>query len=202
VISPAEITGAILCGGAGTRLGRAEKPLTLLDDQPLVSHVRTRLAPQVGTVVISANEAATAYAAWGDRVIPDHVPGLGPLGGVVSLFPQCMTPFLFCCPGDAPFLPGTLVAELAAALDDPTVDLAVPHDGAQLQQLFLLCRAECSASLTTYLAEGRRAVRGWIDRQRAVVVSVPHLQGGFLNINSAEDLVLARSALASAPVSA
>lgn len=197
-----EVTGVILCGGAGSRLGEGEKALTPLNGRPLVAHVRSRLAPQVVCLMISANRAIVEYAAWGDHVVTDRLPGLGPLGGVARALEECRSPYLFCCPGDAPFLPTTVVASLAAALDDPEIDLAVPHDGEQLQQLFLLARVSVAPSLTAYLAGGGRAVRGWYDGLRVAVVEMAADRAGFLNINSPAELQLARDRLTTSGVSA
>lgn len=202
MIDRAEITGVILCGGAGSRLGAGEKPLTLLHDRPLVAHVRARLAPQVGPLCLSANHALDEYAAWSDIILADTMPGLGPLGGLATALAHCTTPYLFCCPGDAPFLPADVVARLADAFDDSAIDLAVPHDGEQMQQLFLLTRRKVAPSLTDYLSGGGRAVRGWFDRLRVAVVAMPSRRAGFLNVNTMADLDKARRQLLTSGVSA
>ena len=82
MIGRADITGVILCGGEARRMPGVDKPLALLDGTPLVAHVHARLAPQVARVLISANRSLEAYATYGDRVVPDIRPGVGPLGGL------------------------------------------------------------------------------------------------------------------------
>ena len=80
MITPQDITGLVLAGGQGTRMGGADKGLQLLDGTPLALHALRRLAPQVGTMLVSANRNHAAYAAFGAPVpsavmagrYPDH----------------------------------------------------------------------------------------------------------------------------------
>ena len=183
-----DITGVILCGGDARRMQGVEKPLQRLSGLPLVAHVRTRLAPQVRRVVISANREQASYAAWGDDIVADEVPDCGPLGGLVSVHDDD-TPYLFACPGDAPFLHPSLVSRLAQALDHTEADVAVPHDGARVQHLFVLLRTGEQASMQTYLERGGRSVHGWLAGRRTITVDAPDIAGSFLNINTAQELV-------------
>jgi molybdopterin-guanine dinucleotide biosynthesis protein A len=188
VIPIEAITGIILAGGDGRRMGGVTKSLLVAAGAPLIAHVRARLAPQVGTVMISANVAEAAHAAWGDQVIADHVPGMGPLGGLLSALEHVATPYAFCCPGDAPLLSTTLVARLGDALERSSADVALPHDGEQLQHLFLLVPTAARDSLRRYLADGGRSVHGWSDTLNAVVVDCTSDSDAFLNINTDADL--------------
>ena len=69
------ITGVILAGGLGRRMGGVDKGLQLLNGRPLVSHVIERLAPQVDELLINANQNGERYAAFGYRVVADRIPG-------------------------------------------------------------------------------------------------------------------------------
>ena len=51
-------------------MGGVDKGLVLLDGKPLVAHVLARLAPQVGPILINANQNAERYAAFGLRSSP------------------------------------------------------------------------------------------------------------------------------------
>jgi molybdopterin-guanine dinucleotide biosynthesis protein A len=50
-----KITGVVLAGGMGRRMGGADKGLQDLRGQPLVACAIDRLAPQVDHLLISAN---------------------------------------------------------------------------------------------------------------------------------------------------
>ncbi len=168
-------------------MGSVEKPLLALHDRPLVAHVLDRLVPQVGRVIISANRELDAYRALGHPVVSDDVPGLGPLGGLATVARHVTTPWIFCCPGDAPRLDTTLVARLAAATDEETAAV-YPDDGTRKQYLFLLVRTSACLSLTAYLDGGARSVHGWLARNDAHAVEMHDLGPSFANVNDPLEL--------------
>lgn len=202
MIARAEVTGVILCGGAGRRMGGREKALELAACLPLVSHVRTRLSPQVGRIVISANRCLDRYAQWGDLVVADECAGMGPLGGLLSALEHVDSRYTFCCPGDAPLLPSTIVARLAATLDETSADLAIPHDGERRQPLFLFLRTNLRSSLREFLRGSGRAVQDWIDLQRSALLDAAPDHENFVNINAEADLLELEHRLATAGVRA
>ena len=55
MIEAKEITGVILAGGRGRRMGGQDKGLVELDGEPLVGRILSDLAPQVGQILINAN---------------------------------------------------------------------------------------------------------------------------------------------------
>ncbi len=183
------ITGVILCGGRGRRMGGVEKPLSLLNGVPLVQHVAQRLAPQVGRVIVSANREQARYAPWANAVVGDAYDDSGPLGGIQAALAITTTEFLFCCPGDAPLLDTTLVHRLRHAMA-PSDIAVIPHDGTRAQPLFLLLRAtpQVRASLDAYLQSGARAVHGWLAQCNAREVQADDIPESFTNINTVEAL--------------
>ena len=179
-----QITGLILCGGRGQRVGGADKPLLEFQGRPLVARVAAMLAPQVQRVLISANRNPERYGAYGPVVadaLPDYA---GPLAGISAALDIVTTPLLFACPGDGPSLPGNIVSRLAAALKSG--EAAVAHDGTRRQPLYLLLRTDCRASLKRYLESGRRSVHGWLENLDASDVQIEET-GAFRNINDPAD---------------
>jgi molybdopterin-guanine dinucleotide biosynthesis protein A len=84
---PDGVTGIVLAGGQGRRMGTVDKGLQLLHAKPMVEHVLERLAPQVDALIINANQNPEAYATLGEpfgaRVVPDRIGGFaGPLAGL------------------------------------------------------------------------------------------------------------------------
>ena len=187
LIPPRDVTGVVLCGGEGRRMGGVEKPLVPLHDRPLLAHVLDRLLPQVGHVLVSANRELDAYRALGHPVVSDDVPGLGPLGGLATVARHVTTPWLFCCPGDAPRLGAGLVSRLAAALQDEVVAV-YPNDGERKQYLFLLVRTSACRSLTTYLDGSARSVHGWLARVGARAADMRDIANSFTNVNTTDAL--------------
>ncbi len=195
------VTGLILCGGAGTRLHGRDKPLEQLAGMTLVEHVRNRLRPQVACVLISCNRNFERYGRWRDPIVVDETADRGPLGGVLAGMQRADTDYLFVCPGDAPFLSTTLVARLTSALCRDGADIAIPSDGARRQHLFQLLRRSLADALRDYLDAGGRSVHEFIDRQRTVVVDAAFERDAFLNVNSPADLHAAALILERDPLS-
>ena len=116
-IAPADITGLILCGGRGSRMGGVDKGLQAYQGMPLAMHALLRLAPQVGEVMINANRNLAAYESMGASVWPDPVADYpGPLAGWLAGLEHCQTPYMLTVPCDTPGFPADLAARLAHAL--------------------------------------------------------------------------------------
>jgi molybdopterin-guanine dinucleotide biosynthesis protein A len=185
------ISGVILCGGEARRMQGVDKPLQLLNGIPLVAHVRNRLAPQVGEIIISANRNHDRYRSivGSDAIVSDAEPNLGPLGGMVSALEKVTTPLTFCCPGDAPYLHEHLVSRLNAALHtNPTSNAAIPHDGDRTQHLFVLLRTNMKEMLTEYLERGNRSVHSFVEACQPAVVECADIKESFRNLNTNEEL--------------
>ena len=183
-----KITGVVLAGGLGRRMGGVDKGLQLLNGRPLVSHVIERLAPQVDELLINANQNLEAYAAFGYPVVPDRIAGFaGPLAGLHTGLLACETPLLVTAPCDSPFLPEDLVARLRAALEAAGADLAVAQTGTQPHPVFSLVRREVLDGLTAFLEAGGRKVDAWYAALK--VAEVPFAdEAAFANINTLDEL--------------
>ena len=120
------ITGLILAGGRGSRMGLVDKGLQTLHGQSLCQHVLARLAPQVGSVMINANQNLERYQSFGVPVLPDSLDGFaGPLAGMQTGMQHAQTPWLLNVPVDSPFLPPDLASKLFAAATAQNTDIAV-----------------------------------------------------------------------------
>ncbi len=171
---PQPLIGIVLCGGAGRRMGGADKPLQPWRGQTMVAQVVARLQPQVDRVLISANRNHARYAQYGS-VVSDRWPGFeGPLAGIASAVRSAAAGSdarFLVCPGDSPELPLDLGQRLAAAPEnDPPRYI---HDGDRPQPLFALLHSAHLASLEQYLRDGRRSVIGWLEAQGAEPVRDP-----------------------------
>ena len=182
-----KITGIVLAGGQGRRMGGVDKGLQLLNGRPMIAHVIERLAPQVEDIVINANQNREAYAAFGHPVVPDAIEGYaGPLAGLHAGLQAATQPLVVTAPCDSPFLPADLVARLASALGDN--DLAVAKTGAQAHPVFALVRRTLLAHLAAYLAGGGRKIDAWYGSLKVVEVAFDDEANAFSNINTREEL--------------
>ncbi|MBI5900663.1 MAG: molybdenum cofactor guanylyltransferase [Rhodocyclales bacterium] len=187
--SPAAITGVILAGGEGRRMGGADKGLLLLDGRPLVQRVLERLLPQVDAVLISANRNLEHYAGFGCRVVTDITPGFaGPLAGLQAAMARADTPLLLSAPCDSPLLPADLAARMRAALIDAGAELAVPRAGGRVHRAFCLVRRDLLPRLDAFLAGGDRRLGLWHETLHVVEVDFEDRAAAFANLNSMDEL--------------
>jgi molybdopterin-guanine dinucleotide biosynthesis protein A len=189
VIRKDEITGIVLAGGQGRRMGGVDKGLVAFRGAPMVAAVIARLAPQVATIVVNANQNAEAYAAFGHRVVPDAVGGFaGPLAGLHAGLAAATTRYAVTVPCDSPFLPHDLVARLAAALDRHGAALAVARTSDQPHPVFALVRADVRANLEAFLAGGGRKIDAWYAALDVVEVPFDDEAEAFRNLNTRGEL--------------
>lgn len=182
------ITGLVLAGGQGRRMGGVDKGLQLLQGRPMVEHVIERLRPQVGTVLINANQNAGRYAEFGCPVVADEIGGFaGPLAGLHAGLHAATTPLVVTVPCDSPFLPLDLVARLEAARATADADIAVAKTGAQAHPVFALVRTSVLPHLSQFLARGERKIDIWYASLKVVEVPFDDEQA-FSNINTREEL--------------
>ncbi|MGV4876866.1 molybdenum cofactor guanylyltransferase MobA [Acetobacter indonesiensis] len=117
--SPSARTGAvILAGGQGLRMGGCDKPLLSIADVPVLTRLIDRLQPQCQALAISANGNPDRFSAWGLPVLPDTMPDCGPLAGVLAALAWGQSHNLetvLTVPGDTPFIPANLMADLLPA---------------------------------------------------------------------------------------
>ncbi|WP_311197500.1 molybdopterin molybdotransferase MoeA [Rugamonas brunnea] len=192
-----KVSGLILAGGRGTRMGRVDKGLQPFRGATLVAHVLQRLAPQVASVAINANRNLPQYEAYGCPVLGDELGGFeGPLAGLQTGLRHCATELLLTAPCDSPFLPPDLAQRLAGALDSQDADVAVAvtleadEHGVvqrQLHPVFSLLRASLLPQLDAYLATGARRMEGWYKTLRLAEV-VFEDAAAFRNINTLGEL--------------
>jgi len=183
------VTGVILAGGLGRRMGGVDKGLQNLNGRPMVQWVLARLAPQVDTVLINANQNLARYGEFGCEVLPDRIPDFaGPLAGLHAALSHATSPLLVTVPCDSPFLPTDLVARLRTALEAQDAELAVARAGDRAHRAFCLVRRELLPRLDAFLASGGRKVGLWHASLRVAEVAFDDEAESFSNINTPEEL--------------
>ena len=190
---PAAVTGVILAGGQGRRMGTVDKGLQQLRGKPMVEHVLERLAPQVDALIINANQNPEAYATLGEpfgaRIVPDRLGGFaGPLAGLQAGLFAASTPLVVSVPCDSPFLPEDLVTRLRKGLEDAGAELAVAKTGDQAHPVFALARTDVRENLNAFLASGGRKIDAWYAALRFVEVQFADEAAAFENINTTDEL--------------
>ncbi|MCS2610508.1 molybdenum cofactor guanylyltransferase MobA [Halomonas dongshanensis] len=186
MLATADLTGVILAGGAGRRMGGRDKGLEPFAGKPLFAHTAMRLDGQVAEVLISANRNIDAYALFGWRVIEDAHPGFeGPLMGLYSALGAARTPWLLIAPCDTPLLPQDLVARMVAGLGDHAI--AVAFDGEREHPAVALVRTALKDDLGAALAAGERKLSRWYARHGAAQIDMADCVDAFANLNTEEE---------------
>jgi molybdopterin-guanine dinucleotide biosynthesis protein A len=185
-----EITGLILAGGRGTRMGGRDKGLELLHGRPMVAHVLEQLRPQVGSVRINANRNLELYREFGLEVIPDDDDSFsGPLSGILAGLKRCKTRWMMTAPCDTPVLPIALVSRLRDAVQNSAgISLAYPKAQGQVHPVFMLLDCSLLPSLDAYLRSGERKMDRWAQSAGLIEVDFSDQAWAFDNINSAQEL--------------
>jgi len=187
VLSP--VTGLILAGGKGIRMGGVDKGLQGFRGKRLVDHVYERFAPQVGGIIINANQNHDEYRSFGVRVVSDAIGGFaGPLAGLHAGLSVSKRPFLASVPCDSPFLPADLVERLYKRIDEAGAELAVAKTGEQPHPVFSLMRRTVLDHLTDFLKGGGRKIDAWYATLNVVEVGFDDEPEAFSNINTREEL--------------
>ncbi|ABE44210.1 molybdenum cofactor guanylyltransferase [Polaromonas sp. JS666] len=193
------ITGVILAGGRGSRMGGVDKGLQNFNGVPLALHTLLRLSPQVGDIMINANRNLAAYESFGVPVWPDST-GLGdyagPLAGFLTGLERCETPYMLTVPCDTPLFPEDLVARMAEAFVREGADFAVacaPEEDGQLrpQPVFCLMRTGMLESLVQFTKDGGRKIDAWTAQHKTVLVPFDRPTDdarGFFNANTLAEL--------------
>jgi len=201
MINPTDITGLILAGGRGSRMGGVDKGLQNFNGMPMALHTLMRLQMQVGRVMINANRNLAAYESFGAEVWPDVLEDYaGPLAGFMTGLERCESSYLVTAPCDSPRFPLDLVARLAEALEREDAEIAMAAAPEKDEQgvvkvrtlpVFCLLRVDLLESLVDFTHQGGRKIDAWTAQHKTVVV--PFDRPGddplaFANANTLDEL--------------
>jgi len=180
MIDTQDITGLILAGGRGSRMGGVDKGLQAFRGVPLALHTLLRLQMQVGATMVNANRNLAAYESFGVPVWPDGDSDFsGPLSGFLTGLERCETPWLLTVPCDTPLFPLDLAQRLAQAAEQEQADIAMAaapeagKDGSlqvRPQPVFCLLRVGLLESLVRFTQGGGRKIDAWTSQHRCAIV--------------------------------
>lgn len=188
----AQLTGLILAGGQGSRMGGVEKGLQPFRGTTMIEHVIARLRPQVDALAINANRELDSYRSFGLPLLPDLRSGCpGPMAGLEAGLAGCETHWLLAVPCDSPFLPMDLVARLrdAMARMDRPLAFAVTegNEGRIAHPVFCMLPRTLLAALQTALQSDERKLGAWLRAQGAAEAEFDD-EAAFRNINTCDEL--------------
>ncbi|MEP6608785.1 MAG: molybdenum cofactor guanylyltransferase MobA [Burkholderiaceae bacterium] len=185
--SALSFTGLVLAGGRGQRMGGADKGWVDYQGRALIEHVIERLAPQVDSLLISANRNVERYGALADTITDDNA-GLhiekfaGPMLGVLAGLRRAQTDWIAIVPCDSPQFPLELVQRLAQGANAERAPAAYVRAGGVMQPLFAIIQTTTAESLAQSIRDGERAMHRWLAALPAVAIDFDDTDA-FVNIN-------------------
>lgn len=193
-VTRSQTLGVILAGGASRRFG-SDKALAELDGRALIAHVVARAAPQVDALILNAPEdpANTKLP-----LVPDRLPGEGPLGGLLAGLSWAKAhdfAFVATFSCDTPFFQADIVARLHHALSDGA-ECAMARCREQVHGTFALVSTSSLDRIEEAFVSGLRSPRalGRVLRCTFAEVCGDGPNGdAFFNINHPADLELAEN---------
>ncbi|RUM94703.1 MAG: molybdenum cofactor guanylyltransferase [Thiothrix sp.] len=188
IITGKDITGVILAGGKGRRMGGQDKGLVEYRQRPLIEHVIERLAPQVGHLLINANRNAATYQRYGFPIIADQLADYqGPLAGFSVAMLAAKTDYVLTAPCDGPLLPYDLVSRMVKTMNLEKAEISVAHDDQHLQSVYALIKRDLLPSLEACIQSGQRRVDVWYASQKTALTDFSDTPESFFNVNFPED---------------
>lgn len=177
-------TAIILAGGRSARMGD-DKALLDIGGRPMISLILDRLRPHFEQILVSANDARK-YAFLGVEIVPDKVPGLGPLGGIASALERSSNDLNFVVACDIPQIDVEIVKRLLAEAEGH--DGAIPRnpDG-KIEPLFAVYRKSVLSAVEAALRAGELTTR---DAFRNCRIAYVELAAGerLANLNTPSDV--------------
>ncbi len=183
-----KITGVILAGGKGRRMGGIDKGLVEFKGQALIEPIIAALTPHVDQLMINANRNISNYEKFGYTVINDgnnHY--FGPLAGFLAAMKVAKNEQLIFVPCDGPFLKEELVNRLIYSHHNSRSEIVVAHDGARIQPVYVSVLKNLEHSLETYLVSGERKIDRWYQQHDYKLVDCSDILDCFININTLDE---------------
>ncbi|MHC4460589.1 MAG: molybdenum cofactor guanylyltransferase [Planctomycetota bacterium] len=172
-------TAIILAGGDSGRMG-TDKSMLLIKDRPIVETISEQLRGTFDQILISTNEA-DKLAFLGFEIIPDRIPGQGPLMGIASSLKASANEANFVVACDIPHIDLTYVRRMLAEAED--TDIVIPTTGDEkYEPLFAVYRKSALKAINEVLSSGGRRISDVFARCRVKYIEME--ARGFANLNT------------------
>jgi molybdopterin-guanine dinucleotide biosynthesis protein A len=192
-----QVSGIILAGGRGSRLGGVNKALLEIGASRNIDRVIAALRPLCSELMVVANDPALQSLA-GVRVTFDPEPHAGVLPALGWALAQATGESAIAVACDMPFLSTAL---LRLQLErSSTVDVVMPVVDGRPEPLHAVYRrVACLSAIRESLAAGRQRLIAFLDRVRVLYLDEQELKRidselrSFFNTNTPEELEQARA---------
>lgn len=176
---------AILCGGAGKRLGGMPKGLLRLHGRTFIERLLSLRAHFADTFLVTSD--AAPYERFGVRSVPDGFVGTGTPGAVTSALCAAKTEWTFITAVDMPLLSEAAISELATARTVTAGVVAPLIDGAAAP-LGAFYRSVLRERFAERLEEGETPSVRELWAPAEVRTVAPSVVRAFFNVNTDDEL--------------
>ena len=199
--TPRRVTGALMVGGHGKRMGMDKAWLRFRGSLLLPRLVRRLLAECEGGVLVvrrAGQDLPELPKTERVRVVDDLLPDKGPLGGLYTALVHAHTPWIFAAACDMPLLDLDVIS-WQLQFPAPGADALVPVYDGKDQPMHGLYGSGVLGPLKSALVEDRLRVGEWLDSIRLRRLAEAnwrrvHVTGqSFVNVNSPEDMLRAEA---------
>jgi len=183
-----QASAIVMAGGRSSRMG-TDKSMLQINDVPMIEHICEQLRGTFDQILISADDAEK-FAYFGFEVIPDKVPGQGPLMGIASALQVSDNEFNFVVACDIPYINLSFVRRMLAEAKE--VDIVVPNKRRatnhepRVEPLFAVYRKSALPAINEMLASEGRKISDVFSRCRIKYIELDDAEW-LTNINTFAD---------------
>lgn len=157
------MNGFILAGGQSTRMGR-DKATLPFRGKPLIAHaVETLRALHLDPRICGSRFDLAGFA----PIIPDRIPGCGPLGGIEAALSITNSELNIFVPVDQPDLPRSFLRWMMARAERSGAAATIPYSGGRPQPLCAVYHRALAGGLRAALEAGQYKVMAAIESAAA-----------------------------------
>ncbi len=172
-------TAIIMAGGTSSRMG-SDKSMLAVNGRPMIETICERLRGTFSQILISANEVEK-FGFLGLPVIPDKMPGQGPLMGIASALEASANELNFVVACDIPHIELAFVRRMLAEAED--FDAVIPKSNDEkYEPLFAVYRKSALEAINEVLRSGGRKISDVFARCRVKYIKLE--TNGFMNLNT------------------
>ena len=186
-----DISGIILSGGKGLRMGGQNKAFIQIGGKPIIHRIHSLLQRLFKEVIIVTNQKEL-FSDMDAKIYEDLIPNRGALIGLYTGLFYSSYPYSFCVACDMPFLNEALIRYLISNIEGEDVILPKTNDG--FQPLHAIYSKNCQKAIKIILEEGKNKILDFYPMVKVKIIEEdkfknldPELKS-FININTPEEL--------------
>jgi len=181
------MNGAVLAGGTSSRMNHRDKSELLIEGEPFLKHIVSKLSDFKKVYVIS-NRSREDFPGVEASFHRDLIPGIGPLGGIYTALSLSEEEKVFVTTCDMPLISGEAVKSIVR--DNNGFDLVVPIHKGKYEMLFALYSRKCLPRMEEMISQKMYKITGIFEDRSIQVKKIP-IDSSFIklltNINTPEE---------------